>query len=248
MLRINLVPEETIRNTLWWTLPCVIGTLVALVCIVGVRLYLDSLKINTTVLNSKKTEINAQIESLKEKNKEFDPLNDEVTKLATKIEALQQITTSKLATYKPLIILELIQKLKPDQIWFTNIMIDRLDLKELATASKKEQELQQQKKPGLTDRPTTKVQEQATTIKQPRIVLSGSSIDPEAISKFIERLERTKDNMVADSDIRTKIYFKDLKLSKLNAEKKTKKEVTTFELTFDYVERDNISNLNQKDI
>ena len=68
------------------------------------------------------------IESLKEKNKEFDPLNTEVSKLSTKIEALQQITTSKLATYRPLIILELIQKLKPEQIWFKSILIDKIKL------------------------------------------------------------------------------------------------------------------------
>ena len=230
MLRINLVPEETIKNTLWWTLPCIIGTVVALIFIIIVRLYLDSLLLQTSLLTSQKNELDVQIASLKEKNKEFDPIDLELKKLSTKIEALQQITSSKLSTYKPLIILELLQKLKPEEIWFRNVTIEKVTIPTVTA---------EENTPGLTDRPPRKDPNAPppSTPHDPRIILSGSSTDPEAISKFIDQLERTRDNMVTDSDLRTKIYFKDLKLSKLSSSQVEKKEITHFDLTFDYEEK-----------
>ncbi len=242
MLRVNLVPEETIKDTLWWILPCFIGTVVALILIIMVRVYLDSLLLQTTALNSRKTELDTQIASLKEKNKEFDPLDQELSKLTMKIEALQQITSSKNSTYRPLIILELLQKLKPEQIWFQDITIEKVPLP-TPSDSKPEQ------KPGLTDRrPKQPETPQPQTPQLPRIVLSGGSTDPEAISKFMQQLEVTKDNLAVDSDLRTKVYFKDLKLSKLSSSLTEKKEVTHFEITFDYAEKLAQPVTEQKDI
>ncbi len=244
MLRINLVPEETIKNTLWWILPCFVGTVVALILIIMVRIYLDSLLLQTTALNSRKTELDTQIASLKEKNKEFDPLDQELSKLTVKIEALQQITSSKNSTYRPLIILELLQKLKPDQIWFQDITIEKVPLPTASDANKAPQ-------PGLLDRrpkqaETPKPQAQAPQL--PRIILSGGSTDPEAISKFMQQLEVTKDNLAIDSDLRTKVYFKDLKLSKLSSSKTEKKDITNFEISFDYAEKSAQPVTEQKDI
>ena len=51
----------------------------------------------------------------------FAQLTKEVEQLKKKLNSLKQITVSKIARYKPIIILEHLQNLKPEGVWFTHL-------------------------------------------------------------------------------------------------------------------------------
>ena len=62
----------------------------------------------------------ANTKKLKKNVERYEKLKKEEDFLLSKIEAVKEITVSKIARFKPIILLELLQMLKPEGVWFTS--------------------------------------------------------------------------------------------------------------------------------
>ena len=106
----------------------------------------------------------------------FENLENEVT-LQGKISALKQITVSKLSKYESVVLLEHLQTLKPDGLWYEKI--------EINSAGK-------------------------------RIEAVGRSFDPILVAEFMGSLNDTKTQKVDPTDMRTQLFFSNVKIITIN--------------------------------
>lgn len=119
MININLSPIEERENKLWY-LPDLIIFLVILAGIYyGVGFYLETIEDNIASVNQEKRELEENHRRLKPDLDRFERLKKENEQLQKKLNSLKQITISKISRYKPVILLEHLQNLKPEGVWFT---------------------------------------------------------------------------------------------------------------------------------
>jgi Tfp pilus assembly protein PilN len=123
MIKINLCPIDELESQYWYVPDLAVAAVVAIVSFLGVQYYLGTIQeqIDTT---------QASIASLKESTERLAPdlvrfkdLQKNVAELNQKLDALKVITVSKISKYKPVIVVEHFQNLKPDGVWFESLRI-----------------------------------------------------------------------------------------------------------------------------
>jgi hypothetical protein len=120
MLKINLVPIDELENPYWYVPDLAVFLIIALVSYFGVDTYLSSIQQEIDETQEKIASLNASTAQLAPDLERFKTLDNDVKTLQTKLQALQKITVSKLERFTPLIVLEHIQNLKPQGVWYTS--------------------------------------------------------------------------------------------------------------------------------
>jgi len=123
MIKINLVPIDELENPYWYVPDLILFLAIALMSYLGVDMYFGSIQKQINEANEKIESLNASTAQLAPDLERFKTLDTDVKTLQTKLQALQKITISKLERFTPLIVLEHIQNLKPQGVWYTGFSV-----------------------------------------------------------------------------------------------------------------------------
>lgn len=118
MIKINLAPIEELENKFWYIPDLVIFLALGVGSYFGVNYYLGQIEAQIIKLTEEKHDFDKSYRRLKPDLERFAALNKEVDQLEKKLNSLRQITVSKIVRYKPIILLEHLQNLKPEGLWF----------------------------------------------------------------------------------------------------------------------------------
>lgn len=136
MIKINLCPIDELESQYWYVPDLAVAAVIAIVSFLGVQYYLGTIQeqIDTS---------RASIESLKENTAKLAPdlarfkdLKANVEELNQKLDALKAITVSKISKYKPVIVVEHFQNLKPEGVWFEELKVGADDPAEFEVKGK----------------------------------------------------------------------------------------------------------------
>ncbi len=98
--------------------------LIASVSYYGVESFLASVEAETARITTKTAEIDANIERMQPDLQKFDQLSKQIDLLKNKLLSLESITVSRVSRYLSVILLEHLQNLKPEGVWFSSLSID----------------------------------------------------------------------------------------------------------------------------
>ncbi|MCB9228790.1 MAG: PilN domain-containing protein [Deltaproteobacteria bacterium] len=124
MIKINLAPLEELENKLWYIPDLFIILAISLSSWFGVQYYLGQIKEDIVKITEERQNYEKSYQRLKPDLERFSLLNREVDQLKKKLNSLRQITVSKISRYRPIILLEHLQNLKPDGLWFNFLKDD----------------------------------------------------------------------------------------------------------------------------
>ena len=122
MIKINLVPADELENPLWFVPDISIFLIVALITYFGFTSAITSIQDQITSAEEKKGEITSKRNNIANDVKEYNLLNRRIKKLHMQLSALDQITASHFR-FMPIIVLEHLQNLKPQGLWFKTLKI-----------------------------------------------------------------------------------------------------------------------------
>lgn len=124
MIKIQLTPIEELENPHWY----VPDVTVFLAAVIGCWFIMDSIiqekNLVTEELNVETMQMQKSYDNIAADLEVFKNLESEIVSLQGKLSALKQITVSKLTKYEPIVLLEHLQTLKPDGLWYEKIEID----------------------------------------------------------------------------------------------------------------------------
>lgn len=120
MIKINLCPVDELEFPVWYRYLPEISVFVVVLgaAFVGVQYYFGTIEEQIQVAQMETAEKVQATASLDPDIKKFKDLGQQIEALKQKITALQSITVSKIARYRPVIATEHLQNLKPDGVWF----------------------------------------------------------------------------------------------------------------------------------
>lgn len=121
MIKINLCPVDELENQYWYALDVAVAVVLALCSYIGVQQYLDHMRRDIEEVNAKVSSLEESTRQLEPELKHFEELNKDIRKLNEKLGALQTITVSKISKYKPVVVIEHLQNLKPEGVWFDSL-------------------------------------------------------------------------------------------------------------------------------
>ncbi len=124
MIKINLAPLEEVENKTWFLPDVIIVTSAMVICLMVSYLFFAAQDAKINALEVEKLDFIASYNKLKPDLARYDELKKKLNILTGKIDALKKITVSKIARYKPIIIFELTQTLKPKGLWFSQMSLD----------------------------------------------------------------------------------------------------------------------------
>ena len=124
MIRINLAPPFETEDRTWYVKDLVIILVLGALSFGGVTYYFSMVEDQMQELE-KETALLAQNKSrLKAETARYEEIKAQLASLNQKIASLDQITVSKITRYKPIILLEQVQLLKPKGLWLTYLRDD----------------------------------------------------------------------------------------------------------------------------
>lgn len=121
MLRIQLCPEAELEDHYWWA-PDVIALVAALtIAWFGAGMVLDSIREETEQLTITSTEWGKQYAEVKPAVEKFQNLDEEILLLKRKVDALKRITVSRVDKVLPVVVMEQLQTLRPEGLWYHSL-------------------------------------------------------------------------------------------------------------------------------
>lgn len=225
MIKINLAPEEELENHFWWV-PLVIAVVVLFfVSKFAVQMYLDDLRTQIVSIQAETEEHNRGFEELKSKQDEFKARDAEREDLENRLAALQRITESKILRYRPVILLEHLQNLKPEGIWFNRVSL-------LKTVAEQDPQaagngaVQEQTPEALAAAAAAEAAKTADgaapqqnliarinkEADQHEITITGRAFDNILVAEFLSALKSTQSQEVDPTSLRTMVYFSEIQL------------------------------------
>ena len=214
MIRINLAPEEELQNPYPW-IPDL--SIFALTLVVGFVLMNFFIHLKESDIDTVKNSINrmeTSDASWTESERLWRQINVKNRQLEEREKALRMITESKLARYRPVLLMEHLQTLKPEGVWLSKVQMLK------SSTPKKSSGLKNSKSnasnSGLWD----------------EITVQGHALDHVLLADFISALKSTQTQDVEPSDLRTQIYFDMVSLQQSRAS-----DTDNGECTFDMVLR-----------
>jgi hypothetical protein len=179
LIRINLTPPEELDSQYWWVPDAAVAVFVFGIAFFAVDFYLGTIRDETAQVNSQAQSLNQSYAQIKPDLDKYNNLEKDIDELNKKLNSLKNITVSKIAKYKPVIVMEHLQNLKPEGVWFW----------------------------------------QANISKSNQFEIVGQGFDNILIAEFLTSLRATESHEVDSSDLRTQLFFTDLKLEESNAQK-----------------------------
>lgn len=123
MIKVNLCPVDELESPYWYIPDVVALAVVALAAYLGVQHYLGTIQEQIDSVVAETDQKKQAAEALKPQIAQFETLGKDIEELNTKLKSLQSITVSKISRYKPVIIMEHMQNLKPEGLWFESFRI-----------------------------------------------------------------------------------------------------------------------------
>ena len=121
MIRINLTGESGQRFDPRYLIDIIVLLGVFAVGHYGMEYYLSVAKECINIVQSETDGVTASLEKLKTETSRFESLEGDIKTLTNKIDAIRSITVSVFERYKPLIVLEHLQVLQPDGLWYDSL-------------------------------------------------------------------------------------------------------------------------------
>jgi hypothetical protein len=123
VIKINLCPLDELESPYWYVPDFVVAAVVGLVGFFGANYYLGTIQAEIDLANDDIASLEASIKDLEPDIARFKGLGVSIRQLENKLTALKEITVSKISRYRPVIILEHLQNLKPEGVWYTNVRV-----------------------------------------------------------------------------------------------------------------------------
>ncbi len=121
MLTINLVPFEELENKRWYIPDLLIALGIGGAASLLFLFYVNQYKDKIESLHQETAAMQGEISSLQPKIDRFLAKTRQAENLRDQLVSLEHITTARVPRYRPVILLEQLQKLKPEGLWFKNI-------------------------------------------------------------------------------------------------------------------------------
>lgn len=121
MIRINLTGESGQRFDPKYLIDIAVLLVIMAIGHYGMQYYLSVAKESINIVKSETDGVSASLEKLKGETARFESLEGDIKKLTGKIDAIRSITVSVFERYKPLIVLEHLQVLQPDGLWYDSL-------------------------------------------------------------------------------------------------------------------------------
>ena len=204
MIKINLTPIDELDNPLWFVPDVAAFVLAATGCWFFLTSAVEEKLMEVEELQTETAQIQSSYDNIAQDLEKFKNLENEVATLQGKISALKQITVSKMSKYESVVLLEHLQTLKPDGLWYEKI--------EINSAGK-------------------------------RIEAVGRSFDPILVAEFMGSLNDTKTQKVDPTDMRTQLFFSNVKIVTINQPEQTGGDIDiekfpTYKLDISYQTRE----------
>jgi len=124
MIKINLCPREEMENPHWWVVDAIVVVTLAFGGIFALQQYESSYQEKIEEATRQKESFDTSFAELKPDLDRAEELRKDNKNLTDLLTALQAITTSKIEKFKPVIVLEHMQTLKPEGVWYKTMEID----------------------------------------------------------------------------------------------------------------------------
>jgi len=123
LIKINLVPVDELENQLWWVADAAILLIVACAGYFTAQWHLGTIQQKTDEIVVRAESLEASSAALQPEIQRFSSLQAKKNALNEKLDALRKITVTKISKFEPVIVLEHLQHLKPEGIWFSKLQI-----------------------------------------------------------------------------------------------------------------------------
>ncbi len=213
MIKVNLTPDEELANPLWWLPEAACAIILCVAAFSGVFYYLGQLKQQIVTAQIEYDALTASTAQLQNDVKKYDEIRSEREKLASKVEGLRAITLSKVKRYRPLILLEHLQNLKPEGMWFTDVDMLRDSSVDLPPAPAPAPQATAANNPNPT--PATPPQRR---LERDDVAIVGAAFDNLLVAEFMSTLKTTQAQETDSRDLRTLVYFERVELSHTETE------------------------------
>lgn len=131
MIRINLAAGsgEKQATSYWYIMDLLVLLAVYAIGHYGMQYYMSVAKESINIVNSETESVKASIAKLQKYLTRFKTLEADINQLNNKINAIKSITVSVFERYKPLIVLEHLQVLQPDGLWYDSLVMSDANVK-----------------------------------------------------------------------------------------------------------------------
>ena len=124
MIRINLSgTSSVVQSNRWYLFDLIVLAVVVGGGHYGVEYYVSAARDSIRIINTEKEDIMNSVEKLKSEEERYNKIENEIAGLQAKIKAIEDITISVFVRYQPLIVLEHLQVLQPDGVWYNSLSI-----------------------------------------------------------------------------------------------------------------------------
>lgn len=123
MIKINLAPLDELESPYWYAPDLATLALFGLIGYFVASSFLSGIQMETEELRQQTASFTENNNRLAPELTRFDTLGKEISELNTRVEALKKITESRISRYHPIIVLEHLQNLKPEGIWFRTVTL-----------------------------------------------------------------------------------------------------------------------------
>ena len=131
MILINLAPPAALKDKIWFVPELILFILVSAISWTNVQWYLSSIEDEIRQIQSETAEVAKDLAKLHSDVEKFGVITSQIAALKEKLASLEDITVSKVGRYLPIIVLEHLQTLKPEGLWFKSLRQDS-DSREIA--------------------------------------------------------------------------------------------------------------------
>ena len=123
MIKINLCPVDELESQFWYVPDIVVFVSMFVAAYMGAQWWLGETQRQIDEINGRVESKKQAIEQLKPDLEKFVGLDQDIKTLNLKLNTLKSITVSKISRYEPLIVLEHLQNLRPEGVWYTSLNI-----------------------------------------------------------------------------------------------------------------------------
>ena len=207
MIKINLCPLDEIDSPYWYVPDVIAATIVAVAVFFATQYYLGNIQDQIDGLVAEAASLDENTAKLTPDLEKFKNLGKDIAELNAKLSALKSITVSKISKYKPVIILEHLQNLKPDGVWFETVRIGfNVSAAKAVTA-------------GGAGLPQPAESAQAQEVNEDGFEVKGQAFDHILTAEFMTAIRSTENQEIDSGDLRTQVYFNELALIDANINK-----------------------------
>lgn len=119
-----MIPQEELEDGNSYLIDLIFFVVVSLISWFSVTMFLEGLEREVKQTQAETMEINKKKKRLSPDLNQFDEMNERIESLNLKLYSLRKISTSKVTRHKQVIVLEHLQNIKPEGIWFTSLQDD----------------------------------------------------------------------------------------------------------------------------